>query len=119
MTEHHFSNGHQFRCVNLLRMLKNAFWDKMHVPRACPVARFVIAQCNWDAMHATCACSVVQFVLAQCTSGCDQRQILRETFHGKDRRCHFEKCTKNFVKIYVNFPPFQILNIRKDCLVRP
>ena len=70
-TQHHFYNSCQFRCVSLLRMLKNAFWDKMPVPRACSVARFVIAQCNWDAMHAPCACSVVQFVLAQCTLGSD------------------------------------------------
>ena len=49
VTEHYFCNSHQFRCVNLLRMLKNAFWDKMHVPRACSVARFVIVHCNWDA----------------------------------------------------------------------
>ena len=119
VTEHHFCNSHRFRCINLLRMLKNAFWDKMHAPRACSVAQIVIAQCNWDAMHATRACSVVQFVLAQCTLGCDKRQILRETFHGKDRRRHFEKFTKKLAKIHVNFPPFQIVNIRKDCLVRP
>ena len=119
VTEHHFCNSHRCRCINLLRMLKNAFWDKMHVPRACSVARFVIAQCNWDAMHAPCACSVVQFVLAQCTLGCVQRQILRETFHGKDRRRHFEKFTKKLAKMHVNFPSFNIVNIRKDCLVRP
>ena len=100
-------------------MLKNAFWDKMHVLRACPVAWFVIVQCNWDAMQALCACSVAQFVLAQCTLGSDQRQILRETFCGKDRRLHFEKLTKKFAKIHVICFTFQIVNIRKDCLVRP
>ena len=107
VTEHHFCNSHRFQCINLLRMLQNAFWDKMHVPRACSVAHIVIVQCNWDAMHATRACSVVQFVLAQCTLGCDQRQILWETFHGKDRRCHFEKFIKKLAKIDVNFPPFK------------
>ena len=62
VTEHHFCNSHQFRCVNLLRMFKNAFWDKMPVPRACSVARFVIAQCNWDAMHATRAQSCARML---------------------------------------------------------
>ena len=105
VTEHYFCNSHPFQCVNLLRMLKNAFWDKMPVPCACSVPRFVIAQCNWDVMYATpvCAFSVAQFVLAQCTLGCDQRQIVRETFHGKDRRHHFEKCAKKLAKIK-NFP---------------
>ena len=50
--------------------------------------------------------------------GSNQRQILRETFRGKDRRLHFEKCTKKFAKIHVIFFTFQIVNIRKDCLVR-
>ena len=119
VTEHHFYNSCQFWCFSLLRMLKNAFCDKMHVPRACSVARFVIAQCNWDAMHAPCACSVAQFVLPQCKLGSNQRQILRETFRCKDRRLHFEKCTKKLAKIQVIFFTFQIVNIRKDCLVGP
>ena len=38
VTEHHFCNSRQFRWASLLRMLKNAFWDKMHVPRACSIA---------------------------------------------------------------------------------
>ena len=38
VTEHHFCNSRQFRCASLLRMAKNAFWDKMHVPRTCSIA---------------------------------------------------------------------------------
>ena len=53
VTEHHFYtyNSCQFRCVSLLRMLKNAFWDKMHVPRTCSVERFVIAHVGMRCTH--------------------------------------------------------------------
>ena len=41
------------------------------------------------------------------------------TFRGKDRRLHFEKCTKKLAKIHVILFTFQIVKIRKDCLVHP
>ena len=65
-------------CVNLLRMFKNAFWDKMPVPHACSVARFVIAQCNWDAMHATRAQSCAR-MLSSTVCACAMHTGMRST----------------------------------------
>ena len=90
----------------------------LYVCRGRTVTRVSVLRSVLSSGHKPCVCSVAQFVLPQCKLGSDQRQILRETFRGKDRRLHFEKCTKMFAKIHVIFFNFQIVNIRKDCLVR-
>ena len=91
VTEHHFCNSHRFRCINLLRMLKNSFWDKMHVPRACSVAQMVTCamQLESDARNArmlrsaVCACAMHYLGMRSMS------KYVRETFHGKDSSTPF------------------------------